>query len=121
MEKMTDKFNKMKTVVQRSDSKIKQLRKERDQATSQVSHSLPALRKQTFQKKTASPFDERLVRSHVRHVFDEQVRGLTEKMRKTEEDDVVMATVNTYVEEWKVTVLGNNSVFLSLFPSECCF
>lgn len=47
MEKMTEKFNKMKTAVQRSDSKIKELRKERDQATSQVNQNLPALRKQT--------------------------------------------------------------------------
>lgn len=126
METMTEKFNKMKTAVQRSDSKIKELRKERDQATSQVNQNLPALSKQTcplwtFHKKMASRCEERPMRSHIWRVFDEQVRGLTEKIRRTEEDDVVMATVNTYVEEWKVTILENIWIFLSLFPSECCF
>lgn len=126
MEKMTEKFDKLKTAVQRSDSKIKELRKERDQATSQVNQNLPALRKQTcplwtFHKKMVSRCEERLMRSLVWRVFDEQVRGLTEKIRRTEEDDVVMATVNTYVEEWKVAILESILIFLSLLPSECCF
>lgn len=38
MEKMTEKFNKLKSAVFRSESKMNQLRKERDHAASQVSH-----------------------------------------------------------------------------------
>lgn len=41
--------------------------------------------------------------------FHEQVRELTEKIhQQTKEDDAVMATVNTYVEEWKVVTLGSS-------------
>lgn len=137
MEKMTDEYNKLKIVVQQTDSIMDQLRKERDHAKLQVwpfpSYCFFSLCSVSFSPfvyfKTYFHGDEwpDFIYYFFVHFFEpdmamfrckvlnrasmsvlRQVRELTDKIHSmTEEDDPIMAAVNARVEEWKVGVQSN--------------
>ncbi|KAF1398222.1 hypothetical protein FQV22_0006409, partial [Spheniscus magellanicus] len=76
MEKMTDQYNKMKLIVQQSDTVMDQLRKEKEQ-------------------------------------YKFQVQELSDQLKaKNEEDDPLMAAVNTKVEEWKKVLASKDDELL---------
>ena len=94
MDRMTEEYTKLKMVLQQTDKIVEEMRKERD-----------VLRAQVCNKKhwKVHIILLRVVSIYFMYLLSFQVQDLrAEVSAKTDNDDEILAAVNTKVDEWKV-------------------